>query len=280
MKRRNKPLELSSAAFLSYDEENALERNREMIARSNLKDGKLPENVCVEWDSIGGVRAAHMIRQSSPEGKLMLHIHGGGWISGVPCTGQRAFAEIVDETCVDLYSVDYRLAPEHPYPAALEDCIAVYTGLLAMGYKSDNIVLIGESAGGNLCLSLGLYLKDNGIPLPGGMALISPAGLLREPLQGEAAMYVGNADCTDPYISPQNGDFRGFPPVLLQFGGSEFLKRDGAELTYRLMRAGVDTLAHAWEFMPHVFVLMQDEIPEAGPAKREIAEFVKRILEV
>lgn len=280
MKRRTKPLELSPVTFYDYDEENALERNREMIARSNLKDGKLPESVRVEWESFGGVRTAHMIRQGAQEEKLILHIHGGGWISGVPCAGQRAFAEIVDEACVNLYSVDYRLAPEHPYPAALEDCIAVYKRLLEKGYQSDNIVLIGESAGGNLCLALGLYLRDNGLPLPGGMALISPAGLVREPLQGEAAMYVGDADCNDPYISPQNGDFRGFPPVLLQFGGSEFLKRDGAELTYKLMRAGVDTLAHAWEFMPHVFVLMQDEIPEARPAKREITEFIKKILEV
>lgn len=280
MKRRTKPLELSPVTFLGYDEENALERNREMIARSNLKDGKLPESVSVEWETVGGVRTAHMIRRGAPKEKLMLHFHGGGWISGVPCDGQRAFAEIVDETCVDLYSADYRLAPEHPYPAALEDCIAVYTALLEKGYKHDDIVLLGESAGGNLCLALGLYLRDNGMPLPGGMALISPAGLIREPLQGEAAMYVGNADCNDPYISPQNGDFRGFPPVLLQFGGSEFLKMDGAELTYKLMRAGVDTLAHSWEFMPHVFVLMQDEIPEAKPAKREITEFVKRILEV
>ncbi len=280
MKRRTKPLELSAVEFCDYTEENALERNREQIAKSNLKDGKLPLSVRVEWENVGGVRTAHMIRQGAPGEKLILHIHGGAWISGVPCDGQRAFAEIVDEACVNLYSVDYRLAPEHRYPAALEDCVAVYKALLEKGYGPENILLMGESAGGNLCLALGLYLKDNGLPLPGGMALISPVGLVREPPQGEAAMYVGDADCSDPYISPQNGDFRGFPPVLVQFGGSEFLKRDGAELTYKLMRAGVDTLAHAWEFMPHVFVLMQEEISEAGPAKREIIEFVKKILEI
>ena len=280
MKRRTEPLDMSPVEFRDSTQPGGLEHNRRMIAESNLPDGKLPEGISIEWEVSGGVRTAHMIKDGSHKGKAVFHIHGGAWTMGVPCTGQRAFVELMDEVNVDIYSVDYRLAPEHPYPAALEDCVSVYKSLLEKGYSSDNIVAVGESAGGNLCLAMTLYLKDNGLPLPGGLVLISPVAEVRSPPQGEAAMYVGSADCGHPYISPVNGDFHGFPPVLLQFGGSEFLKRDGAELCFKLMRAGVDTLAHAWEFMPHVFVLMQGAVPEAEPARREIEGFVKRILEI
>ena len=301
MKRRTAPLSVQPAEGLDeyhdFSKPEDLQRYRDCLAIPPLKDGKLPSSIHIGWREVNGVRVADIRCDGADPGKVIFHIHGGAWNGGVPCTGQRAFIEIADELRLNIVSVEYRLAPEHPYPAGLEDCVSAYLGLLEEGLDPDNIVLMGESAGGNLCLALMLWLKDHGKPLPGGSVLISPGtdftvleekkrAALEHPEDLKLSedyetyrMYVGDADVRDPYISPIFGDFSGTSPVLVQYGSTEFFAEDGEKIVHRLMADKVDVTAHCWEYMPHVFVLMQDLIPEAVPAKQEIESFMKRILD-
>ena len=301
MKRRTSPVTIQPApgldAYHDFSKPEVLAEYRRCLAESTLEGGRLPENVHVQWISLNGVRAAEIQIKNAAEGKLIFHIHGGAWNGGVPCTGQRAFIELQQDTGYNIISVEYGLAPEHPFPDGLLDCVKAYEAVLAQGYKPENIVFLGESAGGNLCLTTALYARDHGLPLPGGLALVSPAAcpvdingmkrrLAEHPDDLKLSedivtheMYDTKIDETNPYIYPILGDFKGFPPVLVQFGGSEFLVRDGVELTCKLMEAGVDVRSHSWEYMPHVFVLMSGILPEAEAARRELADFMQSVLD-
>lgn len=302
MKRRTKPVSLQPAEGLGeyhdFTKPEVLARYRAALAASTLKDGTLPEGITETWETVNGVRLARLTVQGANHKDLIFHIHGGAWNGGVPCTGQRAFVELIHEAKVDLVSVEYGLAPECPFPKGLLDCAAAYQGILDQGYEPERIQFMGESAGGNLCLALGLYCKDHGIPLPGGMMLLSPSTLdynfqtmeallqehpedlkLSEDIETHR-MYIRDADPKNPYVAPIYGDFSGFPPVLIQFGGSEFLYRDGVELTYKLMQAGVDVQSHCWEYMPHVFTLMLDLLPEAEQGKRELLAYLTRVYQL
>lgn len=301
MIRRDGPVELQPAEGLGeykdFSKPEVLAGYRAALAESTLPDGKLPENVTVEWVKYHDVRCAKILIDGAREGKLIFQIHGGAWNGGVPCTGQRSFIELQQDVKVNIVSVDYGLAPEHPYPDGLNDCIAAYEGVLEEGYQAEDIVFLGESAGGNLCLCVPLAARDRGLPLPGGIALVSPAALPRDFAAMEAQiaaepqnlplkedydtynMYNPKHDMTDPYIYPILGDFKGFPPVLNQFGGAEFLTQDGIAITQKLMQDGVDVKAHMWENMPHVFVLMNEIQPESTNAKKELADFINYILD-
>ena len=299
--RRTEALDIQPAPGLEeyhdFSRPEDLKKYRDALAAPTLSGGRLPDDISVVWKELGGVRTAYMTKAGAPSDRVLFHIHGGAWNGGVPCTGQRVFVEIMQEADINIVSVEYRLAPEHPYPAGLEDCIAAYLALLDTGIKSENIILIGESAGGNLCAALTLYLKDNGKPLPAANILLSPGAKMQDIAALEKAlerdpgdlklsetietyrMYIGGADPRHPYLSPVYGDFRGFPPTLIQFGGTEFLQQECAELTWAMMKAGVDVLSHCWEFMPHVFVMMQDVIPEAAPAKKELVDYIRSIFD-
>ena len=300
MIRRNAPVDLQPAPGLEeyhdFNKPEDLEKYRSCLAAGTLKDGKLPDDVSVRWITLNGVRAAEIRISGAPEEKLIFHIHGGAWNGGVPCTEQRAFIEIQQKVRTNIISVEYGLAPEHPYPEGLNDCITAYLAVLDRGYQPENICIMGESAGGNLCLALGLYLKEHNFPLPGSVALISPCVKMNPPTELKRIadehpddlkllenyetyrMYILDHDCKDPYISPCYGDFHGFPPVLVQFGGSEFLYEDGVLITRRLMEDGVDVRAHCWEYMPHVFLFLCDLIPEAALAQDELADFIQNTI--
>lgn len=301
MKRRTEPVTIQPAAGLEnyhdFSKPEVLAEYRRSLAASNLEGGKLPENVNVDWISLGGVQSAKIYIADAAEGKLIFHIHGGAWNGGVPCTGQRAFIELQQDLGIDIISVDYGLAPEHPFPDGLNDCVKAYRAVLDIGYSPENIVFLGESAGGNLCLASCLCARDQGLPLPGGLALVSPSvcpvGIeemkkrlaenpddlkLSEDIMTHE-MYDTKHDESNPYLYPIFGDYKGFPPVLVQFGGSEMLYQDGMAITKKLMEDGVDVLSHCWQFMPHVFVLLSGIIPEAEAGRKEIGNFMRYVLE-
>jgi acetyl esterase/lipase len=242
MLRRDGPVILQPAQGLEryhdFTDPASLAEYREILAGSNLRQGKLPENVALEWLDLDGVRAAKLTTDGGDHTKLLLHIHGGGFVGGAPCTGQQAMVDILEQTGADLVSLDYGLAPEHPFPEGLEDCVRAYRALLTR-YEPENIVLIGESAGGTYCLTVSMYLRDHGAAIPGALVLLSPLleipdvkGLRRayEEHPGDLKelefiqmyeVYVGDHDTRDPLISPGFGDFTGLPPMLIQCGGSE-----------------------------------------------------------
>lgn len=192
-------------------------------------------------------------------------------------------------------SVDYRLAPEHPFPAAVEDAKSVFLGLLENGYEPNQIALTGDSAGGGLALAATLALKQEGKPLPGAIAVISP-GILDMKVFGDTwttlaasdpflpedellpniVKYSGETSRDNPLMSPLYGDYEGFPPLLIQVGTRELLLSDSVRLAREARKAGVDVTLDVWEGMWHVWHMTWPEIPEAREACMEIADFLKQ----
>ena len=170
MKRRKEPLNMSTSGFLDeahdYFDPDIMRRYREALAESDLEGGRLPDEITVEWVELGGVRTAKLNYAGAPQDKLVVHIHGGGWCGGVPCTGLQGMIAVQQMIGYNMVSLDYGLAPEHPFPDGVMDCVAAYQALLEQGYQPENIALIGESAGGYYCLVLAQYLRDHAWYLP------------------------------------------------------------------------------------------------------------------
>ncbi len=198
-----------------------------------------------------------------------LFAHGGGWafMGGEACAAHAALQ--ASRLGIKTYAVDYRLAPQHRFPAALDDCVAVYRDLVAQ-HRADNIVLSGASAGGNLAAATVLRARDEGLPLPAALALMTPCsdGTLGsdslatldglDPVLSPDAMadfwaaYAGGHDRKAPYLSPVFGDFSaGFPRTLLQSGTRDLLLSDTVRLHRAMCAAGVDAQLHVFEAMPH-----------------------------
>jgi monoterpene epsilon-lactone hydrolase len=190
--------------------------------------------------------------------------------------------------------IDYRLAPEHPFPAALDDAVAAYRWLLADGADPRRIAIIGDSAGGGLTFGTLLRLRDEGVAMPAAAAGISPwtdLALTGETLRTNAEadpmlnaaqapayarLYLGEADPKHPYASPLYGDARGLPPSLIQVGSDEILLSDAERLAANLRQAGVITELEIWPRMPHVWHLFVRVLPEARRAISQIGDFVRR----
>jgi acetyl esterase/lipase len=231
--------------------------------------------------------------------RRILYIHGGSWISGSPA-GYRAFLSRVSlASRAVVLSVDYRLAPEHKFPAALEDCLTAYHWMRQNGPNDEgqapSTYLMGDSAGGNLALATLLKIKDLSLPLPSAVIALSPATDFtgKSPsLVSRAAVdpiinplilpilipvYLGkNADPTHPYVSPLYGDYTGMPPILLQVGDAEVLLDDSTRLARHAADHGCDVTLDVWKGMPHVFQGFAPFLQEASEAITKIGEFLKR----
>jgi len=222
----------------------------------------------------------------------LLYLHGGGYILGSPDTHRAMVASLVRNANTRALLIDYRLAPEHPFPAGLEDAAMAYRWLLDQGIAPDTIAVAGDSAGGGLTMALLLSLRDAGIPLPSGAALLSPWTDLamsgwshithrkRDPmisLDGAliaARHYLGATNPTDPLASPLYGQFNGLPPLFIHVGGNEILLDDSLRLADRARAAGVSVEIKVWNGLPHVFQAASF-VPEARKALKEIAAFLK-----
>jgi acetyl esterase/lipase len=188
-------------------------------------------------------------------------------------------------------AVDYRLAPEYPFPAALDDCVAAYRWLLSNGVSPDQIVIAGDSAGGNLTLSTALILRDAGDPLPAALICISPMTDLactgetywtnKDPMLAPqvaldmARQYAGNTPLDAPLLSPHYADLHGLPPLLIHAGEHELLLSDAIRLAERARCAGVDTRLQVWPGMWHVWHLFTPFLPEAVEAVEDIGVFIR-----
>jgi acetyl esterase/lipase len=225
----------------------------------------------VEKTTLGGVAVYVATPRKLAAGradKAHLHIHGGGFafMGGEACRGQAAVQ--AHRLGIKTYSVDYRNPPMDRFPAALDDCVAVYRALLE-AYRPDNIVISGGSAGGNLTAATGLKIRDLGLPLPAALGILTPMSdavmasdsvhtndqldFLKAKSTGDFwAVYAGGADRTDPYLSPVYGDFsKGYPPALLQTGTRDLLLSDTVRLHRAMRNGGVEAELHVWEAMPH-----------------------------
>lgn len=226
---------------------------------------------------------------------IVLQLHGGGYYGRMHNT-YRDMAGLYNEISkgYDVLSVDYRVAPEHPYPAALEDALAAYQWIMERGYPLEKLIVAGDSAGGGLALALCLYLRDHDIPLPAGIITMSAWTDLTksgesyqenfdiDPIFGGTMDslvyqegYYKDSNPEIPYISPVNGDYHGFPPMLMQVGEYEMLLSDTKTVARHAMDAGVTVKEHIYPGMFHVFQMGLLLYPEAKEAWIEVGRFIR-----
>ncbi|MGF6791936.1 alpha/beta hydrolase [Paraburkholderia sp. 35.1] len=224
----------------------------------------------------------------------VLYCHGGGYYFCSPRTHRSLTFALATRADARLFSLDYRLAPEHRFPAALDDATAAYRQLLAMGIAPSSIVVAGDSAGGGLALATLVALRDAGAPMPAGGLLFSPwtdlattGASLRtndsvDPMfcgasiERAAKIYLGDAPATHPYASPVYADLRGLPPLFLQVGSTEVLLDDARRVADNAHAAGVDCECEVWKNLPHVWPMFAPFMPEANRALDRAAAFVRR----
>jgi acetyl esterase/lipase len=243
---------------------------------------------------LGGVPASLVTAPQSAPGRHILFLHGGAYIAGSALIYRHITWRFAMAAGACLASIDYRLAPEHPFPAALDDAVAAWRALLAGGADPRRCAVMGDSAGGGLALALALKLRDRGEPLPAAIVALSPwtdlaitgqscrrnaafdPVLKSDDLKMLAAQYLGRADPRDPYVSPLYGDPRGLPPTLFQVGSDEILRDDSERMAQRMREAGRDVTLEIWPRMPHVWHGFAPVLPEARRAILRIGEFVRR----
>lgn len=229
-----------------------------------------------------------------PGQEVVLQLHGGGYI-GKMRNAYRDFAVLYGKMKGNrrVLSPDYRVAPEDPFPAAFEDACAAYHWLLEKGYQGEQIIVTGDSAGGGLALSLALYLRDNGEPLPKKMVLMSPwtdltasgdsyrTNFEKDPLFGNTTesmiysdAYYSGQDPKNPYISPLFGNYEGLPPMLFQVGSIEMLLSDSVDASKKAQKAGCQVKLSVYEGMFHVFQMGMKRMKESREAWLEVEEFL------
>ena len=255
--------------------------------------------VAFERVSAGGVDGEWIAPANAPEDKAILYFHGGGFRIGSVNSHRDLIAQIALTTGCRVLAINSRLAPEHRFPAALDDALAAYGWMLDRGLKSDNVAFAGDSAGGNLALASMLALRERGIPLPVAAVLMSPWTDLaatgasyvtradadpihqRPMIMALAKNYLGGqGDPCDPLVSPLYADLRGLPPLLIQVGDRETVLDDSVMLAEKARAAGVAVNLEIWDGMIHVFQMFGAELPEAHQAIASIAAFLDRKLHI
>lgn len=246
---------------------------------------------------LGGRPVTWLSRDFFPEDRAILYLHGGGYIGGSVLYSRNGAASLAVELGSKLAAIDYRLAPEHPWPAALDDALAAYEQMLGDGFPAEGIIVIGESAGGGLALATILAAKDKGLKLPAAVIALSPwcdltmsnitlkanrgrdIMLTNELLTLASSLYAGDNDRTDPYISPLFGDFTGFPPLLIQVAAEELLLGEIIDIAGRASRQSTNEVQlEIYENVWHVWQTMDEIVPEARQAVEKMGAFVKRFL--
>ena len=261
-------------------------RYRRFIGRTALLFGRLPRGLTrasVE-DRAAGIRGEWVLHNSEPNaGTIVYYLHGGGFVAGSPATYRTITGSFCRRCGVRVFALDYRLAPEHRFPAAVHDAVAGYRWLLADGIAPEHIVIAGDSAGGGLALSALLTLRDAGDPMPAGAVMIAPwvdlAATLVTSNRGEhriAYAYVGDGRLDDPLASGLYADLHGLPPLMIQASTIETLRDDAVRLDAKARSAGVDSTLRLWDGVPHVWHIFAG-LPETREAFADIAAFIGRV---
>lgn len=251
----------------------------------------LPSGVTVEDGVCGGI-PGRWVHPAKPSDRVVYYIHGGGFTLGSSGIPMPYLVELSHRLGVHCFSVDYRLAPEHPFPAAPSDSFAAYQGLLELGYRPENIAVSGESAGATLSLVLLHQCREKTLPYPACVLAMSPVTDARPSTQRDSkhvldglpdtdhvwAQYAPGADLTDPRISPALGDLTGYPPVFLSAGGAEALVVDSLIYTEQAVGAGMDIQLKVGRDMIHTYPLDFQDYPEAMEAFEQIVSFLQHQL--
>lgn len=252
----------------------------------------LAKNIKIQQVQLDGVTCEWAYLEKAPLDKVIIFLHGGGFCIGSIDTYRHFTSRLAKATGIRVLYVEYRLAPENPFPGAVEDTISVYQSLLSQGLSSENIILVGDSAGAGLCLSSTLSLRDNGAPLPAALVLFSPwtdltlnskslkTNAKKDPLVFVAdqkrlvAAYTKGKDVKNPLISPRFGNFTGFPPILIHTCDDEILLDDSLNLVEKAKKDGVEVTLKLWMGMFHVFAIFPDHTPEGKKSLKEVVSFI------
>jgi epsilon-lactone hydrolase len=266
----------------------ARRQNMESYARPLHEDCK------AEPVTAGGVPAEWISAPGAGE-TTILYLHGGGYTTGSLVTHRELAGRISRATGARVLLLDYRLAPEHPFPAAVDDAVAAYRWLLEQGAQPQRIVVSGDSAGGGLTLATLVAIRDRGLPAPAGGACISPwtdLAMTGESMTSRAALdpmvqretliemsnaYLGDADPASPLASPLHADLAGLPPLLIQVGTSETLFDDATRFDARARAAGVQVRLRPYDEQVHVWHMFAGMLPEGQAAIDEIGAFVRDV---
>ncbi len=243
-----------------------------------------------------GFYAEWVESENAPAKKVVLYFHGGGFVMGNARSHRNMVGNFVKHLGIKALVFDYRLAPEHPAPAAVNDSAAIYSWLLEQGYQPENIGFAGDSAGGGIALATLLKCKDDDIPLPGVCAVFSPCTDMT--ISGESHItrvkadpctpkganetylgyYVGSGDPKHPYATPLFGDLSGLPPTIIQVGDNETLRDDSTRFAQKAQAAGSEIQIKVWKDMFHCFPLLAPMFPEATVALEEVCQFFRNNL--
>lgn len=252
----------------------------------------LAEDVLWEAVAESGVRGEWVATTASDPASVLLYVHGGLFVAGSPATHRELVARLARASRMLAFVVDYRLAPEHPFPAPLEDVFAAYRWLLARGIAPGRIAIAGDDAGAALLVTAVAALRDAGDPLPAALAALSPwfdlegrsasrtrrvidPVLRADLLESAARLHLGGADPTGPLASPAAIDYRRFPPMLVQVGTTEVLHDDAVALADRARDAGVAVELETWAGMVHVWHLYAAMLPEGRRAISRVGAFLR-----
>lgn len=234
---------------------------------------------------------------STGQEPVLLYLHGGAFIVGSCLSSRCMSVHLAKASGLPVLSINYRLAPEHPFPASIEDAIAAYRWLLASGVRPQELVMVGDSAGGNLVLATLLSLRDAGDPLPAAAVLLSPwmdlaatgrsflmladtdPYLIPPFMQVAARHYLGKVDPTTPLASPLYGNLHGLPPMLIQVGSDEILLDDSIRLAQRISEAGGVVNLEVWQKMWHVWHYFVGMVPQGRYSFDQISAFIRAVIE-
>ena len=252
----------------------------------------LPEGAQQRAETIAGVPCEWQSVDGAKDDAVLLYFHGGGYVIGSVNTHRGLVSGFSGASGITGLSVDYRLAPEHPFPAAVEDAVAVYHALLEQGRDPAKIAIGGDSAGGGLSLALLLAARERGLPQPACAALLSPWSDLRivakaydsrkesdpmvrkDGISAMAAHYLGETDPSNPLASPILADLSGLAPMIIHVGDREVLLDDSVDLAARAQEAGVDVTLKVWPDMIHVFQAFYPMVEEARQSIAEMGAFI------
>jgi len=283
------------ALFILDPQLSTLEQRRRIETLAHLII-HLPVGVTKESVQADKVEAEWVVPLKINVKTAVLYLHGGGYTICSPAT-HRGLTGAIALTCMSRLLVpNYRLAPEHPFPAALEDALAAYRWLLDRGYAPQHIAIGGDSAGGGLTLATALCLRDSGEPLPAALFLLSPwtdltfsgeshqtrrafdpifGGMDESMGPGFAPAYLGQESPSNPLISPLLADLHGLPATIIHVGDDEILLDDSTRLGEKMKAVGVDVRIRVWDGLWHVFQAFDPFLPEARQSVAEISEFIR-----
>lgn len=286
-------IQLDKALRKSREQQPASISMRRALATMLAERTIIPPGLNVETVTAGGRPADRLTFADHSDDGVLLYLHGGGYAVCSPFTHRALAANLGRASGLNALVPDYRLAPEHPFPAAVDDAVAAYRWLLDAGTPPERIVIAGDSAGGGLTLATMLSVRDAGDPLPGAAALISPwtdlavtgesvttrqkddPMLFRSGLIEHAEMYLGAGDRKHPLASPLYADLSGLPPLIIHVGTAEILLDDSTRLAERAEAAGVEVTLHCYEDMMHVWHYFEGTLPESAAAIEQIGAFIK-----